>query len=195
MGVLSPAELKRAAHEFGTRVLTVHCGYCLDEQGRVDRNRPIGWLARGPKSVPYRERYWRTFDVVAGVRGDGGFTEGLLTCSKCQRWLTINIIKIEPTLERSFIDDRQEWTRTTLKQLAGILLEAGKLDLDDLTGLHLIDLQRNPDGARDFLRGYMKHVDSLAQLVRIDEDGVIDRAIELEQVLEGLDHLIEEENE
>ncbi|MDI9588604.1 MAG: hypothetical protein QM234_06565, partial [Acidobacteriota bacterium] len=78
---LSPSELKALALENCDRFLVVHCGFCLDENSKVDRTQPLGWLTHRPgnKTSP---SVWR----VVASHGQTDVMQRLI-CPKCLRYL------------------------------------------------------------------------------------------------------------
>lgn len=127
---LSPAELCALAHKTSDRVLVVHCGYCKDESGKVDRQHPLGWLAY-QRPTSKRVPGWFVFDIATGKPH-----QEIIKCPRCNRWLRIKGWVLNKLYLEQYPNDR----RTTLKQIAErVLLTAATLSVEDLEGLQLLD--------------------------------------------------------
>lgn len=182
---VTPQDIKRVALSVASRLLVVHCGFCLDDDGRVDRNRPIGWIAHIPKSMPFSERWWAAFNTEPG-RMLNDLKSGILSCQRCGRYLRLNIFQTDNVLTQTFCVLWQNQRRTTLKEIGKLLYEARAADVDTFKALKLIDVERDPEGSWGFLERYqvLTAGHNIAQSRR--EQWELDRDTELETLIDEL---------
>jgi hypothetical protein len=127
---LSPAELCALAHKTSDRVLVVHCGYCKDESGKVDRQHPLGWLAY-QRPTSKRVPGWFVFDIATGKP-----RQQIIKCPRCGRWLNVWRGQIDELYLEQYPNDK----RTTLKKIANrVLKNPRNLTRADLEGLQLMN--------------------------------------------------------
>ena len=177
---LSQAELCALAYETSDRVLVVHCGYCLDENGKVDRQHPLGWLVY-QRQTSKRMATWFVFDIATGKP-----RQQILKCPRCGRWL--NVWKWE--ISELYLEQYPNVKRTTLKTIAKrVLKNPRNLTSADLEGLQLVNdetlLAQVVESCRDNLESVEVRAEDqrgdaeynlrmLAELTGKDEDYYLD---------------------
>lgn len=154
---LSQAELCTLAYEGSDRVLVVHCGYCLDESGKVDRQHPLGWLGYSrPRSRPVGG--WSFFDIATGKPG-----QEVIKCPRCGKWLEVKQRELNMLYLQINVNDN----RTTLKTIAEVVLALSTdLAFEDLAGLKLLDDKASVMRVLDSYQNEAETVEEMAKMER-----------------------------
>ncbi len=122
----SEAKLKRIAFKNSSRVLAVYCGFCLDENGRVDRRKKLGWLTFYRAELGTLSFMWRAVSLTPP------YIEDRLVCPKCNRYLSLED-EVQDGLTEVFLARNRQDKRTTLLAIASELaaIDAMPIEVDE----------------------------------------------------------------